>query len=55
MTGTYKLRKVEFQKHGIDPNGLTKDKLYYLDVASKKYLPLDTEVYENIRTGKIRL
>ncbi|KAL0894631.1 hypothetical protein ABMA27_013188 [Loxostege sticticalis] len=54
MTGTFKIRKVDLQKEGYDPNKIS-DKLYYLDLKLDKYLPLGTEEYEKIISGQIRL
>ncbi|XP_028162675.1 long-chain fatty acid transport protein 4-like [Ostrinia nubilalis] len=54
MTGTFKMRKVDLQKEGYDPNKVS-DKLYYLDPKLDKYLPLGLEEYEKIISGQIRL
>ncbi|XP_014253178.1 long-chain fatty acid transport protein 4-like isoform X1 [Cimex lectularius] len=53
MTGTYKMKKLDLQKEGFDPNVIS-DKLYYLG-SSSYYEPLTSEVYENIEKGKIRM
>lgn len=55
MTGTYKLRKVDLQKQGFELNGSKKDKVYYMDIATGQYLPLDQNAYEKICKGQIRL
>ncbi|XP_026756910.2 long-chain fatty acid transport protein 4-like [Galleria mellonella] len=55
LTGTFKMKKVDLQKEGFDPNQAKKDKLYYLDAKVGRYLPLGLEEYENINNGKIRL
>ncbi|XP_069360638.1 long-chain fatty acid transport protein 4-like [Maniola hyperantus] len=54
MTATFKLRKVDLQKEGYDPNRV-KDKLYYFDPKLNKYVSLGLEEYEKIVSGKIRL
>lgn len=54
MTGTFKMRKVDLQKEGYNPS-LVKDKLYYADPKTGKYLPLGNEEYEKIMSGQIRL
>ncbi|XP_026756934.1 long-chain fatty acid transport protein 4-like [Galleria mellonella] len=54
MTGTFKLRKVDLLKEGYNPT-VVKDKLYYLDPATNKYLPLGPEEYDKIISGQIRL
>jgi solute carrier family 27 fatty acid transporter 1/4 len=52
-TGTFKLKKVEYRKEGIDP-GVVADQMFYLDGKDKCYKLLDKEVYEEIKLGKIR-
>lgn len=52
MTGTFKLKKLDLQKEGYDPNKIN-DQLFYLS-ANGKYLKLDSEAYENIYNGKVR-
>lgn len=54
MTATFKLRKVDLQKDGYNPN-VVKDKLYYYDLKLDKYISLGTEEYEKIISGQIRL
>lgn len=48
------MRKVDLQKEGYNPS-LVKDKLYYADPKTGKYLPLGNEEYEKIMSGQIRL
>uniref|UniRef100_T1IVL5 Long-chain-fatty-acid--CoA ligase n=1 Tax=Strigamia maritima TaxID=126957 RepID=T1IVL5_STRMM len=55
MTGTYKLRKVDFQMQGINPKVIKKDKLFYLNSKTSQYEVLDEQVYESICNEKIRL
>ncbi|CAH2066407.1 unnamed protein product, partial [Iphiclides podalirius] len=54
MTGTFKLKKVDLQKEGFDPI-LIKDKIYYLEPKSEKYITLGPEEYQKIMAGEIRL
>ncbi|XP_059059276.1 long-chain fatty acid transport protein 4-like isoform X2 [Achroia grisella] len=54
MTGTFKMRKVDLLKEGYNP-ALVKDKLFYLDPATNKYLPLGQAEYDKIVAGQIRL
>lgn len=54
VSATFKLRKVDLQKEGYDPN-VIKDKLYYLDPKSNIYVHLGPTEYEKIISGQIRL
>ncbi|XP_023952988.1 long-chain fatty acid transport protein 1 [Bicyclus anynana] len=54
MTATFKLRKVDLQKEGYDPNKVT-DKLFYFDPKLNKYVSLGPEEFDQIVSGKIRL
>lgn len=53
MTGTCKLKKVDLQKEGFNPNAIS-DKLYFLNAKTSEYEPLTTEVYEKILNQEIR-
>jgi fatty-acyl-CoA synthase len=53
-TGTFKYRKVDLQRDGFDP-GLINDALYYRDPKDGHYKALNSDVYENICNGEIRL
>jgi hypothetical protein len=53
LTGTFKLKKIEYKKEGFNPY-LIKDHMYYLDPKSNQYKPLDQRVYDDIVAGKIR-
>lgn len=53
-TGTHKLRKVNFQKEGYNPDQIS-DPLYFLDMKKKKYIPLTEEIYSDILNGRIRM
>ncbi|CAL4099735.1 unnamed protein product [Meganyctiphanes norvegica] len=52
VTGTFKLKKVDLQKGGFNPNEI-KDQLYYYDKT--QYVPLTNEIYEKIAQGKAGL
>lgn len=52
MTGTFKLKKLDLQKEGFDPNKI-EDSLYYL-AGSGKYTKLDKNIYEAILSGNVR-
>ncbi|KAI5742627.1 hypothetical protein M8J77_009376 [Diaphorina citri] len=53
MTGTYKLKKLDLQKEGFDPN-VIQDRLYYLS-SKGVYEELTPEVYKDLVQGNIRL
>jgi len=54
ITGTFKFRKVELKKEGFDPQ-LIREPLYVLLDRSKGYEPLTAEIFEQIRSGALRL
>lgn len=54
VTGTFKHRKVELVKEGIDPN-LVKEPIYFNSPTEKKFVPLDRTLYENICSGAFKL
>jgi fatty-acyl-CoA synthase len=51
LTGTFKLRKVDLQKQGFDPD-LVPEPLFARDDAARAYVPLTREIHEAIRGGK---
>jgi len=53
-TGTYKLKKREMQLEGYDPN-IIEDKMFFLDMKMRKYIPLTPELYQNISEKHVRL
>lgn len=53
MTGTCKLKKVDLQKEGFDPNNIT-DKLYFLNTRTNDYEPLTVESFNKILSNEIR-
>ncbi|XP_054742753.1 long-chain fatty acid transport protein 4-like [Anastrepha obliqua] len=52
ITGTYKLRKVDLQKEGYNPN-ILQDAIYYR-TASGTYEILTSEIFEKISRGEAR-
>lgn len=52
LTGTFKLRKVDLQKDGFDPNKIA-DTMYY-QTPKGRYEPLTAEIYEKINKAEIR-
>ncbi|XP_062564532.1 long-chain fatty acid transport protein 4-like isoform X1 [Armigeres subalbatus] len=52
MTGTFKLKKLDLQKEGFDPN-VIEDALFYLSTKGT-YESLTKEVFEQISRGEIR-
>ncbi|XP_029408360.2 long-chain fatty acid transport protein 4 isoform X3 [Bactrocera dorsalis] len=52
LTGTYKLRKVDLQKEGYNPN-VIQDELYYKTPAGS-YETLTRDIYDRINNGDIR-
>uniref|UniRef100_A0A0P4VWM8 long-chain-fatty-acid--CoA ligase n=1 Tax=Scylla olivacea TaxID=85551 RepID=A0A0P4VWM8_SCYOL len=54
MTGTFKLKKVTVQKEGFNIN-IIKDKVFFLDVKKRAYIPLTTDIYNKIISGEMRL
>ncbi|XP_021967269.2 long-chain fatty acid transport protein 4 [Folsomia candida] len=52
LTGTYKLKKNEYQKEAFNIN-LVPDPVYFFN--GKKYVRMDQEIYEDIMSSKIRV
>ncbi|XP_017838345.1 long-chain fatty acid transport protein 1 isoform X3 [Drosophila busckii] len=52
LTGTFKLRKVELQQQGFDPN-VIEDELYYVQ-PDGSYAPLTQVIYERIQLNELR-
>ncbi|XP_015175020.1 PREDICTED: long-chain fatty acid transport protein 4-like [Polistes dominula] len=52
MTTTFKLKKINLQKEGFDPNKI-QDKLYFR--SDKGYVEVTPELYQQIISGNIRL
>lgn len=54
FSGTFKLKKLELQKEGYDPNKI-QDSLYFLDNKQGKYVPLDKDLFEKIKNCQVGL
>ena len=54
ITGTFKHRKVELVKEGYDPKNIS-EPLYFCDHQSKKYIPLDNDLFGSINNQEIKL
>lgn len=53
LPGTYKLRKVNLQEEGYNPEKIS-DLLYVLDTGKKTYVPLTREIYIEILNGRMK-
>jgi len=53
LTGTFKLRKVDLQKQGFDPEA-SADPILYRDDARRAYLPVDCDIVSRIERGELR-
>lgn len=53
-TSTFKLKKGELQTQGFDPQRVS-DPLYVFDPKQGTYIPLTSEVYEQIERGRLSL
>ena len=53
-TSTFKQRKVELQKDGVDPTRI-RDPLYVRDPDTDRYAPLTPERYDEISSGTVKL
>jgi hypothetical protein len=49
ITGTFKHRKVDYQREGYDPSKVS-DPLFFLD--GDQYVPLDRELYRKLLEGR---
>ena len=54
VTGTFKHRKVELVKEGYDPKNIS-EPLYFCDHQSRKYVPLDNDLFGSIGNQEIKL
>ena len=54
ITGTFKHRKVELVKEGYDPKSIL-EPLYFCDHKSKKYIPLDNDLFLSIKNQELKL
>lgn len=54
-TSTYKFKKNQLRDEGFDPSRVEKaDQLYYFDGKEKKFIRIDSIVYEKIKNQEIR-
>ncbi|CAD6227693.1 GSCOCG00001373001-RA-CDS [Cotesia congregata] len=53
MTGTFKLKKINLQKEGFDPNKI-QDKVYFRS-GNKEYVEVTPELYQEIISGSTKL
>lgn len=53
LTGTFKLKKINLQKEGFDPNKI-QDKVYFRS-GNKEYVEVTPELYEEIISGTAKL
>lgn len=53
-TGTFKQRKVELVKEGFNPEKIS-DKLFFNNPNQGSFIPLNTEIYQQIENGEFRL
>ena len=52
-TSSFKQLKTDLQKEGFDPSKI-KDKMYFLNPGTWKYMPLTKKVYDDVQSGKYR-
>ena len=54
LTGTYKLRKVEYRNEAYDLSKV-KDPIYFFDPLSQSYIAFTPSIYDKFINGKIRV
>ena len=54
LPGTYKLKKLDLQKEGYNPDPID-DPLYFLSPSTGTFVPLTSQLYKDIISGKQRL
>ncbi|XP_038123781.1 very long-chain acyl-CoA synthetase-like [Cyprinodon tularosa] len=54
VTGTFKQMKVKLVEQGFDPE-LIQDPLYVIDDCVRSYVPLTSDIYSSILSGRIKL
>lgn len=54
LTGTYKLRKVDYQSEGYDLNKI-KDPVYFWDSSSRSYVSFTSSLQQQLMDGRIRI
>jgi fatty-acyl-CoA synthase len=53
-TSTFKQRKIDLTRQGLDPDQ-TDDPLYFNDAQARAFVRLDRALYQRIQTGQVRL
>lgn len=53
-TGTFKQRKVDLVEEGFDPEKID-DPIYFANPETKKFEPIDSDLYQQICKGKFRI
>jgi citronellyl-CoA synthetase len=54
LTGSYKITKVDLKREGYDIEKIT-DRIYIWEASKKTYIPFDSDLYEQLKAGKLRL
>ena len=54
MTGTFKYSKTDLVRQGYNPIAIN-DMLYFDNLESEAYTPLDKDLYDRIQVGGIHL
>ncbi len=54
ITSTFKQRKIDLAANGFDPSK-TQDLLYFNDVRSNRFVPIDGLLYDSIMSGETRI
>ena len=54
LTGTFKARKKDLAREAYDPTA-TADAIYFNDPLRETFVKVDVAIYENIKSGKVRL
>ena len=54
LTGTYKLRKVDYQKEGFDL-GKIADEIYFMEPSSQCYVPFTPNLQKKLESGELRI
>jgi fatty-acyl-CoA synthase len=54
VTGTFKQKKLDLVRQGFDPSG-THDPIYFNDPGAESFVPLGSELYQQIQTGQVRI
>ena len=54
LTGTYKLRKVDYQKEGFDLGKIT-DEIYFMEPSSQCYVPFTPNLQKKLESGELRI